>query len=42
MDDTAGLCEVSRPVFHALTSKANAVGWGGFGTILVKDPMIRP
>lgn len=42
MDDTAGLCEVSRPVFHALTSKANAVGWGGFGTILVKDPMPRP
>lgn len=41
-DDTAGLCEVTRPVFHGLTSRANAVGWGGFGTVLVKDPMPRP
>jgi hypothetical protein len=41
-DDTAGLCEVVRPVFHGLTSRASAVSWGGFGTILVKDPMPRP
>lgn len=41
-DDSAGLCEVIKPVFHGLTSRANAIGYGGFGTILVKDPMPRP
>lgn len=41
IDDSAGLCEVVRPVFHGLSSRANAVGWGGFGVVLVKDPMPR-
>jgi hypothetical protein len=40
-DDTAGLCEVVRPVFQGLTARANAIGYGGFGVILVKDPMSR-
>jgi len=40
-DDTAGLCEVIKPVFHALSGRSSAVGWGGFGTVLVKDPMPR-
>jgi hypothetical protein len=41
-DDSAGLCEVVRPVFHGLSSRSSAVGWGNFGVILVKDPMPRP
>jgi hypothetical protein len=40
-DDSNGVCEVSRPIFQGLTAKANAVGYGGFGAIIVKNPMIR-
>jgi len=41
IDDSTGLCEIVRPVFQGLTAKANAVAYGNFGVILVKDPMVR-
>lgn len=40
-DDTNGLCEVNRPIFQGLSAKANAIGYGGFGAVIVKNPMAR-
>jgi hypothetical protein len=40
-DDTTGYCEIQRPIFQAVSGRSKMVGYGGFGVILVKNPMMR-
>jgi hypothetical protein len=40
-DDNTGYCEVNRPTFQGVTSRAKCVNYGGFGAMIVKNPITR-